>query len=569
MSKSIDHILKSNWGFDSFRPQQREIIEDVLNGIDTLALLPTGGGKSICFQVPALAMDGICIVVSPLIALMKDQVQNLRSRDIKALSITSEFGPKEVDALFDRCIFENIQFLYLSPERLQSEMARVRIAKMKVCLIAVDEAHCISEWGYDFRPSYLKISILREIHPNVPIIALTASATEPVVKDIQSKLEFSKPNVHTQSFERKNLAYFVDWDEDKLGKVERIAKKQNGTGIIYMRSRYGTERIARELRKRGLSIDFYHAGLTPDVRSSKQNDWMSGRTQIIAATNAFGMGIDKPDVRFVVHMDLPDTLENYYQECGRGGRDGKKAFAVTLLTQKDITSFNEKLIQTFPSLPDIKRVYTAIGNVLQLAIGSGLDESFPLDVKQISQQYELKDRLIFQCIKFLEREGYVRLDDTKGSLSSLKVSCSNEELYDYKLQHQKLEPLINGLLRSYSRLFEETARINEWTIAKRIRWPKDKVVNGLIHLDQSNIVAYQQASHLPSITFTKERLNTKNVRISDEHYKLRKHVVIEKAEAMLHYSQSSSKCRSRMILEYFGETNASNCGHCDFCLSLK
>ncbi|HAW19940.1 MAG TPA: RecQ family ATP-dependent DNA helicase, partial [Flavobacteriales bacterium] len=275
----MDHILKSYWGFDTFRPQQREIIEDVLNGNDTLALLPTGGGKSICFQVPALALDGICIVVSPLIALMKDQVQNLRSRDIKALSITSEFGPKEVDALFDRCIFENIKFLYLSPERLQSEMAKVRIAKMKVSLIAVDEAHCISEWGYDFRPSYLKISLLREIHPKVPIIALTASATPPVVKDIQSKLEFSKPNIHSQSFKRENLAYFVDWDEDKLGKIERIARKQKGSGIVYTRSRYGTERISRELKKRGLSIDFYHAGLAPEIRSTKQNDWMAGKTQ--------------------------------------------------------------------------------------------------------------------------------------------------------------------------------------------------------------------------------------------------------------------------------------------------
>jgi len=569
LSNNIDHILKSYWGFDTFRPQQREIIEDVLNGNDTLALLPTGGGKSICFQVPALALDGICIVVSPLIALMKDQVQNLRSRDIKALSITSEFGPKEVDALFDRCIFENIKFLYLSPERLQSEMAKVRIAKMKVSLIAVDEAHCISEWGYDFRPSYLKISLLREIHPKVPIIALTASATPPVVKDIQSKLEFSKPNIHSQSFKRENLAYFVDWDEDKLGKIERIARKQKGSGIVYTRSRYGTERISRELKKRGLSIDFYHAGLAPEIRSTKQNDWMAGKTQIIVATNAFGMGIDKPDVRFVIHMDLPDTLENYYQECGRGGRDGKKAFAVSLLTEKDITSFKEKLIETFPSLPDIKRVYTAIGNVLQLAIGSGLDESFPLDVKQISQQYELKDRLIFQCIKFLEREGYVRLDDTKGRLSSLIISCTNEEFYQFKLQNQKIEPLINGLLRSYSRLFEEPSRINEWTIAKRIRWPKDKVVNALTHLAQSKLVEYQQATQLPTITYTKERLDNKNVRISDEHYKLRKHVVIEKAEAMLHFAHSQSKCRSRMILEYFGESNASNCDQCDYCLSNK
>lgn len=567
--RTATEILTQYWGFKSFRPKQEEIIDSILNGKDTLALLPTGGGKSICFQIPALAMDGICIVVSPLIALMKDQVANLKSRDIKAMSITSENTYREVDAMFDRCIYENIKFLYLSPERLQSDVAKARIPQMKVNLIAVDEAHCISEWGYDFRPPYLKIADIRAYHPKVPVIALTASATPMVVEDIQEKLLFNKPNVISKSFARENLAYFVEWDENKLEKAERIAKKLKGSGIIYTRSRKGTERISRELKKRGLSIDFYHAGLENEIRSQKQSDWMSGKTQIIAATNAFGMGIDKPNVRFVLHFDLPDTLENYYQECGRGGRDGKKAFAVTLLAKKDMVRFREKLAQAFPEKTDINRVYNAIGNQLQLAIGSGKEEHFPLDIESLSAQYELNERLIVQCIKFLEREEYLSLDETRDRNSYLQVVCSNEELYNLKVQNIKLEPLINGLLRSYGRLFDEEVKISEWTLSQRIKWPKDKVVKGLEYLHQRELVKYVKATHLPTLNYTKERLDSKNIRISDEHYRLRKHVVIEKAEAMLNYAEFEGKCRSRMILEYFGEENPSDCGICDICIQSK
>jgi ATP-dependent DNA helicase RecQ len=566
---SPTEILNQYWGYDQFRPKQEEIIKSVLNGKDTLALLPTGGGKSICFQVPAMAQDGICIVVSPLIALMKDQVANLKSRNIKAMCITSENGYREVDAMFDRCIFEDIKFLYVSPERLQTDIAKARIPKMKVNLIAVDEAHCISEWGYDFRPPYLKIADIREYHPKVPVIALTASATPPVVKDIQEKLLFKKSNVLSKSFARENLAYFVDWDENKLQKAERIAKKLKGSGIIYTRSRKGTERITRELKKRGLNVDFYHAGLENEVRSQKQQEWMSGKTQIIVATNAFGMGIDKSNVRFVLHFDLPDTLENYYQECGRGGRDGKKAFAVTLLAKKDMIRFREKLAKAFPEKSDINRVYTAIGNQLQLAVGSGKDERFPLDIEQLAQQYDLNERLILQCIKFLEREEYVALDESRDYNSHLQILCSNEELYNLKVQNIKLEPLINGLLRSYGRLFDEEVKISEWTISQRIKWSKDRVIKGLDYLQQRELVKYTKATHLPTLIYTKERLDSKNVRISDEHYKLRKHVVIEKAEAMLNYAEFEGKCRSRMILEYFGEIDAEDCGICDFCIKNK
>lgn len=567
--KSPKDILDQYWGFDQFRPKQEDIIKSVLDGKDTLALLPTGGGKSICFQIPAIAMDGICIVVSPIIALMKDQVANLKRREIQAMCITSENSYREVDAMFDRCIFGDIKFLYLSPERLQSDIAKARIPQMKVNLIAVDEAHCISEWGYDFRPPYLKIADIRAFRPKVPVIALTASATPMVVDDIQEKLQFKKPNVITKSFARENLAYFVEWDENKLAKAERIAKKLKGSGIIYTRSRKGTERITRELRKRGLNVDFYHAGLENEVRSQKQEDWMQGKTQIIAATNAFGMGIDKSNVRFVLHFDLPDTLENYYQECGRGGRDGKKAFAVTLLARKDMVRFREKLAQAFPEKSDINRVYTAIGNQLQLAIGSGKDERFPLDIETIANQYDLSERLIVQCIKFLEREEYVALDESRDRNSYLQVLCSNEELYNLKVQNIKLEPLINGLLRSYGRLFDEEVKISEWTLCQRIKWSKDRVIKGLDYMHQRELVKYTKATHLSTITYTKERLDSKNISISDEHYKLRKHVLIEKAEAMLNYAEFEGKCRSRMILEYFGEVDAADCGICDICVTSK
>lgn len=568
MSQPAD-ILKQYWGFDSFRPKQEEIIQSVLDGKDTLALLPTGGGKSICFQVPALIQPGICVVVSPLIALMKDQVANLQKMGIKALCITSEYSKREVDAMFDRCVYEDIQFLYLSPERLLTDMAKTRIALMKVNLIAVDEAHCISEWGYDFRPPYLRIAEIRKLHPKVPVLALTASATPLVVQDIQEKLEFPESNVFAKSFKRDNLAYFMDWDEDKLGKTERIAKKQNGAGIIYTRSRKGTERVARELRKRGLSIDHYHAGLDNETRTQKQQDWMRGKTKVIAATNAFGMGIDKANVRFVIHLDLPDTLENYYQECGRAGRDGKKSFAVAILSKKDVTKLQEKLIDAFPEKKDIKRVYAALGSFLQLAIGSGKDETFPVDIERLARQYEFPERTTLQSLKFLEREGYLMLDETEDRLSQVHITCGNEELYQFKLKNKRLELLIDGLLRSYTRLFDENVSISEWVLAKRIRWSKDRVVKALKHLYESELITYRQATQLPRVTYLHERLDAKNVRISNEHYNLRKHTVTEKAEAMMHYAETRTKCRSRMILEYFGETDAKNCGICDFCVSQK
>ncbi len=562
-------VLKQYWGFDAFRPLQEDIVNHVVSGKDALALLPTGGGKSICFQVPAMMMDGICIVVSPLIALMKDQVDNLKKRGIAAMCITSDYGHREIDNMFDRCIYDKIKFLYLSPERLLTDMAKMRIAKMKVNLIAVDEAHCISEWGYDFRPPYLQIAEIRALHPKVPILALTASATPTVVNDIQEKLAFKKKKVFAKSFKRDNLAYFVVWDENKIQKAAQIIQKRNGSGIIYMRSRKGTERIARELNKLGISADYYHAGLESEIRSEKQNQWINNRSQVIVATNAFGMGIDKPDVRFVIHMDLPDTLENYYQECGRGGRDGNKAFAVSVLAKKDVERLRSKLIDAFPEKAEIKQAYAALGSYLQLAVGSGKDETYDVNIELLAERFNLNPRKVFQSLKFLEKEGLIAVNEIADRFSTVKIVCEHQSFYNYQVNNPKLDPLLNGLMRSYGRLFEEQVAISEWTIAKRARWPKDKVVKGLQYLQKLEMIEYKEASALPKVTFTLERLDQKNFRISEEHYALRKQIITEKVEAMIHYAESTEKCRSRMILEYFGETDAQNCGMCDWCMKKK
>ncbi len=563
-------VLLEFWGYEQFRPKQAEIIDSVIRGNDTLALLPTGGGKSLCFQVPAMMQEGICLVISPLIALMKDQVDALNKINIKALCITSEYTHKEIDAMFDRCVYDKeIKFLYLSPERLETDLARTRIALMNVNLIAVDEAHCISEWGYDFRPSYLNIADIRPLHKKAPIVALTASATPPVVKDIQQKLQFKKTNVIAKSFARENLAYFVNWDEQKIDKAERIAKKLKGSGIIYARSRMGTERIARAIKERGLSVDFYHAGLEAQARSEKQNSWFLGKTQIIVATNAFGMGIDKANVRFVLHFDIPDTLENYYQECGRAGRDGKKAFSVALITSKDVEHFERKVKQAFPKKEDIKRVYNALGSYLKLATGAGKGESFSINLDDFANAYSFDARMIRHCIKFLEKEGYISFNEQPNRHSTVQVICDHEAFYQVKVRSEQMAPIINNLLRSYARIFDEAVRISEWTIAKRIRWPKDKVVKALHYLDQKELIEYIPTTNLPTITFIEERITSKNVRISAEHYSLRKHVIIDKAEAMMHYVQSANKCRGRMLLEYFGDDNAGDCGICDYCIERK
>jgi ATP-dependent DNA helicase RecQ len=564
-------VLKQYWGYEAFRPLQEPIIQHVTDGHDAIALLPTGGGKSICFQVPGLIREGLTIVISPLIALMQDQVQQLEARGIGALAITSAMKEQEIDAAFDRCIYQDdIQFLYLSPERLATRMAEVRIKKMKLALIAVDEAHCISEWGYDFRPSYLNIAKLREWQPEVPVIALTASATKQAVKDIEQRLELKKgKKLFFSSFQRSNLAYFIHWEEDKLGIIERIAEKQGGSGIIYTRSRLGTERISNALNKRGFTCDFYHAGLSNDERMEKQERWTSGAMPVIAATNAFGMGIDKPDVRFVIHLDIPDTLENYYQEAGRAGRDGKKAYGICLLTKSDLNRFHEKHQQAFPSKADIKKSYDLICDALQLAVGSGKDERHYIDLEQICLHHEVSPFVMEQSLRFLEREGYLFFQVKDLARSTLRFTAGHEAVRNLRSKDHKLDRVIEALLRSYPRLFEESVKISEWTLSIRAQCAKQQVIDTLKWMNETGYVEYHASQRLPSITFVHERVHTKNLSISHEHYTLRKKVHDEKYSSMLAYIENDSLCRSRALSAYFGELDTTDCGICDVCIEQK
>ena len=475
----IHEILEKYWGYRSFRPSQEEIINSVLNGTDALALLPTGGGKSICFQVPGLAMDGICVVVSPLIALMKDQVENLTKKGIKAIAITSAMHKREIDIALDNCVHGNVKFLYLSPERLETEIVKVRLQKMNVNLIAIDESHCISQWGYDFRPSYLKIELLREILPKVPFLALTATATKEVVVDIQEKLRFKKKNVIQQSFERKNIAYILLNEEDKLARLLKIAQKVSGSGIVYVRNRKKTQDIANYLRSNKISADFYHAGLDSKTRDIKQSEWVNNKTRVIVCTNAFGMGIDKPDVRFVVHIDLPDSLEAYFQEAGRAGRDEQKAFAILLYNNGDKIELNRNVENSFPEMDAIRQTYQALANYYQIPSGSGLGTTFSFDISAFCDNYKLQAITVFNSLKFIEREGYILLSDAFFQAARLKLEVSRDDLYKFQISNPAFDVFIKLLLRNYAGLFDNFEKINEYDLAKKLKLKQNEVIKKL------------------------------------------------------------------------------------------
>ena len=460
-------ILKQYWGHDDFRPMQEEIITSVLQGHDTLALLPTGGGKSVCFQVPALAAEGICVVVSPLIALMKDQVENLKTKGIQAIAIVSGMGRREVDIALDNCIYGPIKFLYISPERLASDLVRERIRYMNVNLFAVDEAHCISQWGYDFRPSYLKIADLRELHPKVPVLALTATATAQVREDIQEKLLFKQPDVYQKSFERRNLRYVVQNTENKLKKLLDVANGIQGSGIVYVRSRKETFEIAKFYNENYIKADYYHAGLPIDERSAKQEAWKTNRTRIIVATNAFGMGIDKPDVRFVIHKDIPESLEAYYQEAGRGGRDEQRAYGVLLYNRTDRVKEEKKFQLSFPSVEEIKRIYHHLANYCQLAYEAGEGESFDLDLGEFCARHQLDAIKTLNALKFLEQDEYVSFNESVYLPSRFRFEVLNEELYNFQIQNPGWDAFIKTLLRSYGGSFENYVRLKEFDLARR------------------------------------------------------------------------------------------------------
>jgi ATP-dependent DNA helicase RecQ len=565
---TIQSILSKYWGFSTFRPLQEDIIQSVLEGKDTLALMPTGGGKSLCFQVPALLNPGICIVVSPLIALMKDQVENLKDKGIKAIAIISGMGKREVDIALDNCIYGDIKFLYLSPERLLSDLVRERIRYMKVNLIAIDEAHCISQWGYDFRPPYLHLTELREIHPEIPVLALTATATELVAADIQVKLNFKNGQVFRKSFERLNLSYLVYNEENKLRKLISIARNVKGSGIIYVRNRRETQEVSRQLNLEGISSDFYHAGLDTPLRMKKQSAWKNSEIRIMVATNAFGMGIDKSDVRFVIHLDLPESLEAYYQEAGRGGRDEKKAFAVLLYNNADKALLTKRLEQHYPSIDEIKQIYHHLGNYYQLAYGAGEGLSLEFDLADFCNRFKLDPVRAIHAFKFLEHDEYLALSETVFLPSRVQVLLTHEDLYRFQVGQPAYDHFIKVLLRSYGGIFEQLVGIKESDLAKRVGISRTETVKILSKLHDLQIITYIQQTDKPHLNFIKPRADSQHLYIDRKYHADRYQIHKSQVEAVLAYAENH-KCRSQQLLNYFNETHAKVCGVCDVCIENK
>jgi len=562
----IQQILTRYWGYSTFRSLQQEIILSVLDGKDTLALMPTGGGKSICFQVPAMAKEGLCLVVSPLIALMKDQVEHLKAKGIPAVSIVSGMSKNEIDIALDNCIYGKEKFLYLSPERLSSDLFIARLQKMNINLIAIDEAHCISQWGYDFRPSYLKIAEVRQHLPGVPILALTASATPLVQEDIQQRLDFKNGQVFKKSFERKNLSYIVLHEEDKLQRMLNVMKKIPGTGIVYVRTRKKTRDVAEFLIRNNVRASFYHAGLSSADRAKVQDDWMKGRVRIVVSTNAFGMGIDKSNVRFVVHLDIPDSLEAYYQEAGRAGRDEQKSYAVLVYNESDLIESQRRLEMSFPEVKAIRTTYQAIANYYQLPVGSGKGVSFNFDIGEFCSTYNLPVAEVFNCLKILELQGLVVTSESADLHARLRVTASSQELYEFQVKNVKIDNFIKIILRSYEGLFDEYVMIKESEIASRAGLSIEECKSLLKQLSALKLFNYIESKDTPQITFTEERLDLKDLHIDRENLADRKKRYLIRQKAMLNYATSFEKCRSLMLVNYFGEEARNRCGVCDVCL---
>lgn len=541
-----------------------------MEGNDTLVLMPTGGGKSICYQIPALAMEGICLVVSPLISLMKDQVQQLCDKGIKARCLIAGTTALEQEIIFNNCISGNVKILYVSPERLQQRIFREHFRRMQVSMIAVDEAHCISQWGYDFRPAYLNIANIRDYHPKAPIIALTASATPQVASDIQQKLLFRPQNkIFQTSFQRTNLAHMVFYEADKTGRLLRIAQKVQGSGIVYVRNRRRSREIADFLVSQGIPSAYYHAGLDPKERDIAQHRWMKGEVRVIVATNAFGMGIDKPNVRFVVHMDIPSSIEAYYQEIGRAGRDGMKSYAILLYNEKDLENLQNNFDTQYPSRQQIANIYRAICNYYQIPIGSGENCIYDFDMEGICATYNLKVIDLFAASRFLEREGLIMLPEREEAESSVYIPVSREDLYRFQVENVKYCDIVTVMLRMYGGMFTDYIPISEKAIARRMYLSEDQVTRMLLHIDALKIINYKPKRNKPSIVFTSQRIDAKDLYLTDGNYKNLKESALEKMEAMKAYVTSEGECRSRQIMAYFGEEQASDCGFCDSCITNR
>ena len=562
-------ILKRYWGYDAFRDLQEEIITSIGEGKDTLGLMPTGGGKSITFQVPALAKEGMCLVITPLIALMKDQVENLKSRDIKAIAIYSGMTRQEIIVALENCIFGNYKFLYISPERLDTEIFRVKLRSMNISMITVDESHCISQWGYDFRPAYLKIAEIRELLPDIPVLALTATATPEVVKDIQQRLHFKKENVFRMSFERKNLAYIVRNTDNKTGEILHILNRMPGSSIIYVRNRKRTKETTLFLQREGITADFYHAGLNNDVKDLRQKRWQSGECRVMVATNAFGMGIDKPDVRTVIHLDLPDSPEAYFQEAGRAGRDGEKAYAIILYANSDKAALKKRISDTFPEKDYIKQVYEQLNYYYQMAMGDGLGCMFDFNLEDFCRRYKHFPVPADSALKILTQAGYIEYTDEQDNASRLLFTIHREELYKLREMGEQADLLIQTILRSYTGVFTDYAYIHEDSLAMRTGLTRQQIYDLLIVLAKRRILDYIPHKKTPYIIYKRERVELRHLQISKTVYEERKERYEARIKAMLEYVTSETACRSRMLLYYFGEKNEHNCEQCDTCINRK
>lgn len=557
-------ILRQYWGYNQFRPLQEDIIQSALNGTDTLALLPTGGGKSLCYQVPALCKEGLTIVVSPLIALMKDQVYNLQRRGIPAAAIFSGMRRREIDIVFENACQGAYKLLYVSPERLKTDLAQARIRRMNINLLAVDEAHCISQWGYDFRPPYLELAEIRALMPDVPVLALTATATPQVAQDIQDRLAFRNGQVFQQSFNRSNLSYSILYEAKKLDKLVDILQKVPGSAIIYMRSRGDTQKISNLLRSKGISSDFYHAGLGVDERSQKQEAWINGNPRLMVCTNAFGMGIDKPDVRLVVHLSLPDSLEAYFQEAGRAGRDGQKAFAVMLYTETDAEQLRRFFEASYPPLETVRRTYQALGSYTQIAIGGGQGESVDFDLQHFCHTYKLEQAVTHAALRLLEQEGWLALSEAAATAARLQIVCNRETLYDFQIRNKQADAIIKVLLRQYPGIQQQYVEISEGTIANVLHIKVEQVIQVFAVAEQQGILQYFPRNEKPQVTFLRERVAAENLGIDLEKFNFRRNNAQQRVEAAIAYAERRH-CRSKQLLAYFGEKRAEKCGICDVC----
>jgi ATP-dependent DNA helicase RecQ len=558
-------ILLKHWGYDQFRPLQEDIIHSVAAGKDTLGLMPTGGGKSITFQVFSLSAEGMCLVVTPLIALMNDQVDNLRSKGIKALAIYSGMSAREIEITCNNAVYGDYKFLYISPERLLSENFLAYLVRFNLNLITVDEAHCISQWGYDFRPSYLQIATIRKYFPKVPLLALTATATSEVIDDIQDKLLFPVKNLLKKSFVRDNVIYLVRQKEDKLGYLAETVSKSKGSGIIYVRSRKKCREVSDLLRQQQVAADFYHAGLDPALRREKQNQWMKGATRVIVATNAFGMGIDKPDVRFVLHLDLPDSLEAYFQEAGRAGRDGERSVALMIYNSTDNRRLHKMVTDAFPEHERIRAVYQALCDYLQIAVGTGKNGFYTFQPEDFARKFSFPATTVYHSLKLMEREGFLVYTDDPENSSRLYFLAHRDELYRIETGSRNLDSLIGMLLRSYTGLFNDYVRIDEMLLARRLEMTADELYQNLKFLSQQKIIHYIPRREAPVVQFLTERLDPARIRISTANYRDRKVNYQNRVDAVIAYARSQDRCRSVQLLSYFGEMDSKPCGQCDVC----